>query len=924
MKTYLHLYSVVLFAGVLNLHGLAQSSDTAQLSKQLDPWLQLLSGQVNQFTLKGSANLTIDGDAQPVQFQLVRFDDESFDLKLEHAEYAAELRRRPGGMAFCVPKHKIVYIGTGELDSSDHLKPTGIVNRLVSNGTALRFGTQLIANATVEELAETLMSLAKLKYSSDQQAWLMDNSSIQFDRDGQEVHCVIDGTNIDLIWKKGTDAPLAFDVWPDMSRRDLPRGELEKQLARGVRRALEVLAPSAMLTAPSHRAKRVDHGELRWVDGQRVALLNGSPEEIGRAHGKLLKQEAVRCIDSVMYAFGTAQTIVTGRWFREDLEKAYSQLSPHIPERHKLETRALAASLDLNPDLIEALNVFPELFHCSGFALFGKATEGGKLYHGRVLDYMTTIGLQDAATTFIVAPDGMIPFANVGYAGFIGSVSGMNAEKISLGEMGGKGEGQWAGVPMATLMRRGLEECSSLEQVKQLWQTSPRTCEYYYVFADGKNRSAVGVAATPDTLQFVAPGEAHPLLGDGIEDAVVMSAGSRLEELRKRIQNGFGKFNLESAKALMSRPVAMSSNLHNVLFVPEDGILFVANADHEKPAAERPYVKLDLQELLKQMPGSASSLPKTVLTLESKFEATDTLNVGVGITPDEKSCLDGLKWLPTNFPVRLESAQKDCGDWLVRFPSAKPSGNSVNDEVAMEWYQVKDKAGQPIEAPAAVIIHESGSGMTVGRLIAKSLRNKGVHTFMMQLPYYGARRGPAGRPKDMNLIGALQQGIADARRAKDAVSTLPVVDKSRISLQGTSLGGFVTATTAGLDQSYHRVIVFLAGGDLYSVLMDGKKEASQVREELLKSGMTEGEVRSMLNSIEPLRLAHRVDPARTWLFSALYDDVVPPRNAKLFAEAARLNSTHHMEMQANHYSGIVFLPSLTQQMVDIMSETSQR
>ena len=166
----------------------------------------------------------------------------------------------------------------------------------------------------------------------------------------------------------------------------------------------------------------------------------------------------------------------------------------------------------------------------------------------------------------------------------------MNAEKISLGEMGGKGEGQWAGVPMATLMRRGLEECSSLEQVKQLWQSSPRTCEYYYVFADGKNRSAVGVAATPDTLQFVAPGEAHPLLGDGIEDAVVMSAGSRLEELRKRIQNGFGKFNLESAKSLMSRPVAMSSNLHNVLFVPEDGILFVANADHEEPAAERPYV----------------------------------------------------------------------------------------------------------------------------------------------------------------------------------------------------------------------------------------------------------------------------------------------------------------------------------------------
>ena len=49
--------------------------------------------------------------------------------------------------------------------------------------------------------------------------------------------------------------------------------------------------------------------------------------------------------------------------------------------------------------------------------MFGKATRDGKLYHGRVLDYMTTIGLQDAATTFIIHVDGRIAFANVDRAG---------------------------------------------------------------------------------------------------------------------------------------------------------------------------------------------------------------------------------------------------------------------------------------------------------------------------------------------------------------------------------------------------------------------------------------------------------------------------------------------------------------------------
>jgi hypothetical protein len=257
--------------------------------------------------------------------------------------------------------------------------------------------------------------------------------------------------------------------------------------------------------------------------------------------------------------------------------------------------------MELDQELVETASVFPELFHCSGFAVCGKATKDGKLYHGRVLDYMTTIGLQDAATTFIVAADGKIPFANIGYAGFTGCVSGMNAQAISLGEMGGRGEGKWDGAPMATLMRKALEECSTLDQVIDLWKNSPRTCEYYYVFADGKSNRAVGVSATPEAIEFVLPGQSHSLLGKGIEDAVVLSAGSRLEKLRERVTQRHGQIDAETAQWLMSRPVAMESNLHNVLFVPEDGILYVANANHQQPAAERPYVKMDLHALLKSM-----------------------------------------------------------------------------------------------------------------------------------------------------------------------------------------------------------------------------------------------------------------------------------------------------------------------------------
>ncbi len=43
-----------------------------------------------------------------------------------------------------------------------------------------------------------------------------------------------------------------------------------------------------------------------------------------------------------------------------------------------VETRAMAEALGVDTATAEAVNVFPEMFHCSGFALFGKATRWAK------------------------------------------------------------------------------------------------------------------------------------------------------------------------------------------------------------------------------------------------------------------------------------------------------------------------------------------------------------------------------------------------------------------------------------------------------------------------------------------------------------------------------------------------------------------
>lgn len=581
----------------------AAADQPQDLASALTPLVSALSGKTPQFEISGQVVVPIDGKPQPIEIRMLRYDDESFDFALTHAEYAVEIRRRADVTAMALPIHKTVIVGRGDVDAANSLKPLAIAERLVSKSSSLgtvSLGLNLLAAGDIEATLRGLLASANFIHDPSKGCWKSDDATVTCPKD-QSISVSAKDVTVSLDTKSNVgDAPSA-EEWPGMKVTEIPRGELERTLLFGVRRATEVLQPGRELTQPSQVPRSTEHGSLTWIDGQRVATLWGTPEEIGTAHGKLLKEEARRCIESVLYSFGTANTVRTGRWFRHDLEAAYARLSPHIPERHKRETQALAVSLGMEPEIVQVLNVFPELFHCSGFAVFGSATKDGKLYHGRVLDYMTTIGLQDSATTFIVRADDQFAFANVGYAGFIGSVSGMNAEGISLGEMGGRGEGQWDGAPMATLMRRAMEECDTLQEVQDLWTKSPRTCEYYYVFADGKTNEAVGVAATPESIEFIKPGQTHERLGEGIKDAVVLSAGSRLEELRRRVTDKHGQIDAEVGQWLMSRPVAMSSNLHNVLFVPADGVLYVANASHKKPAAEMPYVKIDLRKMLNEV-----------------------------------------------------------------------------------------------------------------------------------------------------------------------------------------------------------------------------------------------------------------------------------------------------------------------------------
>ncbi|WP_068469603.1 C45 family autoproteolytic acyltransferase/hydolase [Candidatus Protochlamydia phocaeensis] len=389
-------------------------------------------------------------------------------------------------------------------------------------------------------------------------------------------------------------------------------------------------------------------GYLEEREGQRILHLKGSPYDMGYQHGSLLKADVTENIQRFI-----DERILT-QSMQEPIKSFLTRLPsilPYVPARLLEELRGVADGAGVPYEKVILLNVFPEMFHCTGLTVSGQATLQKELYHVRVLDYGAGKGLQNSAVLIVAEPERGIPFLNVSYAGFIGCITGMNAEKIAIGEIGGKGYGQWDGLPMAFLLRTLLERASSLEEIRKILAETPRTCEYFYVFSDGKNSQSLGVYATPQQLHFIEPGSsyslfdlssvlpAHPdvykvekavfnqlfvesslfqtvlyqdaqkekifgLIHHQLPDCVILTGFTRPYRypiLIERLQARYGSIQVSDLQDMIKAPVACPTNLHNAIFAPGSLEVWIAHAGpNEELACDQPYHHFSLSDLLMQ------------------------------------------------------------------------------------------------------------------------------------------------------------------------------------------------------------------------------------------------------------------------------------------------------------------------------------
>ncbi|MBI4341526.1 MAG: hypothetical protein HY598_04510 [Candidatus Omnitrophica bacterium] len=376
--------------------------------------------------------------------------------------------------------------------------------------------------------------------------------------------------------------------------------------------------------------------KVEEINGLTVVYLEGRPYDIGRQHGQLLRQQVQAAVGQVLRHFRRylklplVRTLAANWW----LDAAWGRAAPFIPSEIWEELRGVAEGSGVAVRELYRLHAIPErTYSCANFAAWGRTTANGRLIHLRNLDWNIKAGIQQYPAVFVIHPIGKRAFVSVGWAGFVGLLTGVNEAQISLGQVGAATTDlSFAGEPMAFLMRRVLEHAGELDEASRIIREARRTVGVNYVVADAKARRAIAMETThtlarvfaADDPQEHAVSYARPLpdavlradaaMDPAIRDRQTASrgdpqrpgledpAGSSAYDVRylgqaAGLQARFGSLDPLAAQEI-AKAVAPDSNIQSVIFAWPD--LWVANAGAQTPAAKGAYHHLDLVRLLRR------------------------------------------------------------------------------------------------------------------------------------------------------------------------------------------------------------------------------------------------------------------------------------------------------------------------------------
>jgi hypothetical protein len=358
------------------------------------------------------------------------------------------------------------------------------------------------------------------------------------------------------------------------------------------------------------------------ADGRiRVLYLQGTPYERGYQHGVLLRKEVQDNL-TTMY-----ENILDKYHFEELLHECWERQRAYVPQEYIDELHGLAHGARVPLQVVHGFHALPEITEwggkkrikgvikdmmagvlgttCSNFSAVGPATADGKMYTLRILDWgLHRISrLHEYPLITVAKPDHGIASATIGWVGFVGAVSGMNAEGITLGEMGyGDPDGEsMRGKPMPFMLRDVLTYATNLADVRQIISGSIGTNSFVFLMSDGKSGSAELYIRSRNRFEVYPPGvelkdEKHsfPAIAN------IVYGGHYDEKMHTALTQSRGAITPEVIMRDIVPAIAMPSNFQNVIYDPAGLQFWVSNAkSSDENAARQPFTHFDVAAALR-------------------------------------------------------------------------------------------------------------------------------------------------------------------------------------------------------------------------------------------------------------------------------------------------------------------------------------
>lgn len=333
-----------------------------------------------------------------------------------------------------------------------------------------------------------------------------------------------------------------------------------------------------------------------------IAVVTGTPYEMGLALGQLMKDE----ISVLMPAYlAAAQLEDPDRFSDAALDAAWKSVSPYVSERMVDEMRGLAEGAGLPHDLVRRVQMTPVQadYSCSGVAVWGDATRNDHLYQIRNLDFSTDAGLQEFPLVVIYLPKDGIAHVNPGFSGVVGSHTGLNAEGIALTEIGDTPKSDYPfdlnGAPFMMMFRDILYSAHNLDEAVNMVKDAKRIKKYHYVIGDGRSKRAVKMKAHAPDLEIWADNDPKDELAPKILKNIVYHAEGRDPIAFAHLSRYQRKTYTADSMIQLSKSIGtLGGNLMNVVYDATSLELWVAYAEKDECAYRRPYVHINVKDYM--------------------------------------------------------------------------------------------------------------------------------------------------------------------------------------------------------------------------------------------------------------------------------------------------------------------------------------